>query len=866
MAQSLVIVESPAKAATINRYLGSEFTVKSSVGHVRDLKKQGMGLEPENGWKAHYEVDPDKKKVISDLKKAAAKADQIYLATDLDREGEAIAWHLRELIGGNLDRFKRVIFSEITKKAVKDAFNDPSQLNMDRVNAQQARRFLDRVVGFELSPLLWQRIARGLSAGRVQSVAVRMIVEREREIRCFVPEAYWEIHADLQRGGESPYSFKVVGADGSKAERFDATLAKALVKRLRAAAHIDELKRTERKSRSRPSPPLITSTLQREATRLGFGISRTMRLAQQLYEAGLITYMRTDSTNLSSEAVAACRTHIESEYGRKYLPSKPRFYASKASAQEAHEAIRPTDVNRRAESLSLGRDTAQARRLYDLIWRRFVACQMEDAVILSVSLLAETDAIRLKRTGTQILFDGFGRIAPKSGKDEVAMPDWGSFSASSPSSGAPLVPVAIQDDVKSEEKFTKPKPRFNEAALVRELEKHGIGRPSTYASIIQTIQARGYVRLEGRAFWAEPIGEVVTDRLMECFPRLMDYGFTSGLEEELDQIALGNLDWIKVLDSFHGEFTELLGEARTGEKGMRRASAAEMPLVCPTCGRPMKLRIGRSGMFLGCSGFELPKAERCAETLSLEPAEAMPEPGSEQVGKASSPLIDRCKCEICGRPMDAMRIDNGRRLHLCAGRPTCPGVRLEEGDFALPATQESGFECDRCGSALIAKKGRFGRYFACTNSICGNTRKMLANGEPAPVRMTPIPLPALGCAKVDDHFVLREGAKGLFLAASKYPKHRETRSPLVRELAGLHNQLPEKFQHLAKAPDQDPDGNLADVRFSTKLGESFLSSQVGEKASKWRAFFDKEESAWKWVESGRQKQANKSQKRRGRKA
>ena len=522
MTQSLVIVESPAKAATINRYLGRDFVVKSSVGHVRDLKKQGMGLEPENGWKAHYEVDPDKKKVITDLKRAASKAEHVFLATDLDREGEAIAWHLRELIGGDLDRFKRVIFSEITQNAVKSAFENPTELNMDRVNAQQARRFLDRVVGFELSPLLWQRIARGLSAGRVQSVAVRMIVEREREIRRFVPEAYVEISANLLRAKDGPYGFKVVGADGKKAERFDAEPAQEIVERLKAAGSIEELKRTERKSRSRPSPPLITSTLQREATRLGFGITRTMRLAQQLYEAGLITYMRTDSTNLSSEAVAVCRTHIEREYGSKYLPKKPRFYASRSSAQEAHEAIRPTDVSRRSESVSLGKDTAQARRLYELIWRRFVACQMEDAVILSVSLLAEADKIRLKRTGTSILFDGYGRVAPRSGKEEVAMPDWESYSNSPDDHIAPFVPVVIQDDVKSEQKFTKPKPRFNEAALVRELEKHGIGRPSTYASIIQTIQARGYVRLENKAFWAEPIGEVVTDRLMECFPNLMD--------------------------------------------------------------------------------------------------------------------------------------------------------------------------------------------------------------------------------------------------------------------------------------------------------------------------------------------------------
>jgi len=842
VAQSLVIVESPAKASTINRYLGKDYVVKSSVGHVRDLKKRGMGLEPENGWKAHYEVDPGKEKVVAELKRAASKSNSVYLATDLDREGEAIAWHLRELIGGDLSRFKRVIFSEITQKAIREAFAHPTELNMDRVNAQQARRFLDRVVGFELSPLLWQRIARGLSAGRVQSVAVRMIVEREREIREFVPVAYWQIYADLRRdtecGKDGPYAFQVAGADGKKAERFDEQEAKSLVERLGAAARIDSLKRTERKSQNRPAPPLITSTLQREATtRLGFGIARTMRLAQQLYEAGAITYMRTDSTNLSSDAITACREHIKRAYGDKYLPAKPRVYSSRASAQEAHEAIRPTDVSKLPASISLGKDTAQARRLYELVWRRFVACQMSDALTLSVSLLAETDGISLKRTGTSILFDGFGRVAPKSNKEEVVMPDWQGFSAGAEDDSTL---IEIQKDIKSEKKFTKPKPRFTEAGLVRELEKHGIGRPSTYASIIQTIQARGYVRLEGKAFSAEPIGEVVTDRLKDCFPKLMDYGFTSDLEGDLDEIALGKRDWLNVLDGFHGEFSALLDGARASESGMRRAPAIESPVACPNCGRAMKLRIGKSGMFLGCSGYDLPEAERCRQTLSLDLID-MPQEDSEQA-------VVRAPCEICGAPMDLMRAGNVGKLHVCARRPVCPGMRYEEGHLAPDPLATSHHECDRCGSALLAKKGRFGPFFACSNPNCGNTRKMLKNGDPAPPRMTPIPMPDLPCAKADDHFVLREGARGLFLAASKYPKHRESRSPKVSEIAHLTDALPEKLQYLARAPQADPDGNATDIRYSVKSG-SYLAGIKGEKQSKWRALYDDKKDAWSWLEA-----------------
>lgn len=878
MTRSLVIVESPAKAATINRYLGDDYLVKSSVGHVRDLKKQGMGLEPENGWKAHYEVDLAKKKVISELVRAAKGSDRVYLATDLDREGEAIAWHLRELIGGDLGRYKRVIFSEITAKAIREAFEHPTELNMDRVNAQQARRFLDRVVGFELSPLLWQRIARGLSAGRVQSVAVRMIVEREREIRTFEPESYWEIQAPLARGRDGPFDFKVFQADGKKSERFDEATARDLVRRLVSAARIDALERNQRKSRSRPSPPLITSTMQREATRLGFGIARTMRLAQQLYEAGLITYMRTDSTNLSADAIAACRDYIGREFGKDYLPDKPRRYASRQSAQEAHEAIRPTDVALRPERLSLGKDTAQARRLYDLIWRRFVACQMEDAITLSVSLVAEVDHIKLKRTGTRVVFEGFGRVAPKSGKEEVPMPDWEPFQFAKPAGTAQAADIKVLPELEPDEKFTKPKPRFSESGLVRELEKHGIGRPSTYASIIQTIQARGYVRLEKKAFFSEPIGEVVTDRLLECFPKLMDYGFTSDLEQELDQIALGERDWLGVLDVFHEEFCALLGQARERENGMRRAPAVTTPVTCPTCERPMKLRIGRSGMFLGCSGFELPEAERCRQTLSLEPtigldAHQQPAPDadqgsgtdSDQDAKEKRPP-QRQKCDICDAPMDAMQVDERRRLHLCSRRPVCQGMRLESGEFAVGSAAQSGFQCDRCGSQFIAKKGRFGQYFRCTNSNCGNTRKMLRNGEPAPPRMPPINMPNLTCEKADDHFVLREGAKGLFLAASKYPKHRETRSPRVSEVADVKSQLPEKFLYIAEAPREDPDGNPTDIRFSTKRGDTYLSSQVDGKASKWRAFYQSQTGTWDWVETKTRGTTKKSPPRRNRRA
>lgn len=864
MGKSLVIVESPAKAKTINKYLGSEFIVKSSVGHIRDLPTSGsgktatdpkerarqaaatrkmspeekaeykkhkareqlirrMGIDPEHGWKAHYEILPGKEKVVAELQKLAEKADAVYLATDLDREGEAIAWHLKETIGGDDERYRRVVFNEITKNAIKEAFKEPGTLNLPRVEAQQARRFLDRVVGFMLSPLLWAKIARGLSAGRVQSVAVRLIVEREREIRAFVPEEFWDVHADLVSSEGEPVRFELVRQDG---KTFRPTTEAETLERIEALrkASLAITAREDKPTRSKPGAPFITSTLQQAASgRLGFSVKKTMTLAQRLYEAGYITYMRTDSTNLSQDAVAMAREHIEQEYGKRYLPESPNRYSSKEGAQEAHEAIRPSDVNRKAGDLAgMERD---AERLYELIWRQFVACQMTPAEYLSSTLTVEADGYELKAKGRVLKFDGYTRVMKPAGKNEdQALPDL--------AEGTPMRLEALDP----QQHFTKPPARYTEASLVKELEKRGIGRPSTYASIISTIQDRGYVKLESRRFYAEKLGDIVTERLKESFPDLMDYSFTARMEDSLDEVAEGDRNWRELLDAFYAEFREEL-EAAESEAGMRPNQPVPTDIDCPTCGRKMQIRTASTGVFLGCSGYNLPPKERCKTTIDLLPGdEAVPADAGEEA--ETQALRAKHRCPKCGTAMDSYLIDEKRKLHICGNSPDCDGHEIEHGKFRIKGYEGPTIECDKCGSEMQLKSGRFGKYFGCTNEACKNTRKLLRSGEVAPPKMDPIPMPELACEKVDDHYVLRDGASGLFLAASKFPRNRETRPPLVRELKAHAKELPEKYRYLLDAPAEDPDGRPAQIRYSRKSKEQFVMTEEDGKATGWRALFD----------------------------
>ncbi|MBS0970149.1 type I DNA topoisomerase [Chimaeribacter arupi] len=855
MGKALVIVESPAKAKTINKYLGNDYVVKSSVGHIRDLPTSGsaskksaesseekpkkkvkkdekaalvnrMGVDPYHGWQAQYEILPGKEKVVAELKSLAENADHIYLATDLDREGEAIAWHLREVIGGDDSRFSRVVFNEITKNAIKQAFNQPGELNIDRVNAQQARRFMDRVVGYMVSPLLWKKIARGLSAGRVQSVAVRLVVEREREIKAFVPEEYWELHAQLNTQDDTVLNMEVTHHHDKPFKPVNREQTHAAVALLEKARYT-VLDREDKPTSSRPSAPFITSTLQQAAsTRLGFGVKKTMMMAQRLYEAGHITYMRTDSTNLSQDALTMVRGYIGSEFGDKYLPKEPNTYSSKENSQEAHEAIRPSDVQVVAEQL---KDMeADAQKLYQLIWRQFVACQMTPAKYDSTTLTVQAADYQLRAKGRILRFDGWTRVMPalRKNDEDRTLPNV-----------AIGTELSLQQLLPSQH-FTKPPARFSEASLVKELEKRGIGRPSTYASIISTIQDRGYVRVENRRFYAEKMGEIVTDRLEENFRELMNYDFTARMENDLDQVANNQAEWKAVLDGFFSDFSDQLGKAEQDpeEGGMRPNQMVLTSIDCPTCGRKMGIRTASTGVFLGCSGYALSPKERCKTTINLVPETEVLNVLEGEDAETNA-LRARRRCPKCGTAMDSYLIDNQRKLHVCGNNPACEGYEIEQGEFRLKGYDGPVVECEKCGSEMHLKMGRFGKYMGCTNDACKNTRKILRNGEVAPPKEDPVPLPELECEKSDAYFVLRDGAAGVFLAANTFPKSRETRAPLVEELARFRDRLPEKLRYLADAPATDPDGNKTLVRYSRKTKQQYVSSEKDGKATGWSAFF-----------------------------
>ncbi|TQV75599.1 type I DNA topoisomerase [Aliikangiella marina] len=867
MGKSLVIVESPAKAKTINKYLGNDFIVKSSVGHVRDLPTKvasapvdpkerarkaaatrklspeakakhkakvakealfkRMGINPEKDWAAHYEVLPGKEKVIKELKTAAKTADKIFLATDLDREGEAIAWHLREEIGGDDDKYQRVVFNEITKKAIQEAFSQPSILDMNYVNAQQTRRFLDRVVGFMVSPLLWKKVSRGLSAGRVQSVAVKLIVEREREIRAFIPDEYWTLWANTTTEAGDALKLEVRRYQDEKYRPTNKQQSDDMQSQLKSQTLVVD-SCDSKPSRSRPSAPYITSTLQQAAsTRLGFNVKKTMMLAQRLYEAGYITYMRTDSTMLSADALSMCREFIQDNYGERYLPDNAKMYSNKEGAQEAHEAIRPTNVRTQEKHLKNVDDDAV--RLYNLIWRQFVACQMTDAVYDVTNLIVKGGDFKLAAKGRVVKFDGWTKVQPpkSKGDDDVVLPE------------VSVGQTLSLKDLEPKQHFTKPSPRYSEAALVKELEKRGIGRPSTYASIISTIQDRGYVVTKNRRFYATKIGEIVSDRLGESFNNLMDYSFTAKMEETLDIIAKGDQFWKETLTGFYDDLTERLAKAElpVEEGGMDNVKSVEMDMICPQCNtNKMMIRNSSMGTFLGCSGFSLPPKERCKHTMNLIPGDEIEAVDKDDEAESRNLLLKK-RCPICESAMDSYLIDEQRKLHVCGNNPTCKGYVIEEGSFKIKGYDGPVIDCDKCGSEMQLKVGRFGKYFGCTNEACKNTRKLLRNGEPAPPKADPIPMPELKCQKVDDHYILRDGASGIFLAASQFPKNRETRAPLVEEVLSVKDQLDPKFDYLTSAPVEDPDGNKAMFRFSRKNKEQYVMSEKEGKASGWSAHF-----------------------------
>ena len=730
--KSLVIVESPAKAKTINRYLGPDFEVKASMGHIRDLPSKGINVDIENEFEPTYDIMPGKKRVVSALKAAAKNCDTLYLATDLDREGEAIAWHLGEILGVPKERTYRVIFNAITKSAIKEAFAAPGRVDTDKVMAQQARRILDRIVGYQISPLLWKKVTRGLSAGRVQSVAVKIIVEKEHEIRAFKPEEYWLIPAVFTTDLESDYhqqwiDFIAPKSDDDKGPTlqqqgqwlaqhhgFKAELHKIGDKKFKATNKeearqvFDDLQSAAftiadietKESKSRPSAPFITSTLQQAAAnRLGFSAKRTMSVAQQLYEGidlgsmgslGLITYMRTDSTHLSKEAIGEVRNYVQHHFGPEYLPEKANVYTAKKSAQQAHEAIRPTDVDLTPGELKEFLSTEQYK-LYDLIWRRFLACQMQPARwnVTTLNIAAETTlgTASYKASGRILVFDGFTRVLPTS-SNEQQLP--------AVEIGRTLGVV----DIKAEQHFTKAPARYTEASLIKALEKEGIGRPSTYAPIISTIQDRGYVEQIERKFHATDLGEVVTAKLSEFFPRIMDIAFTRHMEEQLDKIEEQHLGWQGVLRDFYGPFKKNL---ETAQEEMTHAKAESTPSEydCPDCGKQLAYRFGKNGRFLSCSAYPDCKF-------------ACP---CDKEGKMMQEEVTEHKCPNCGKPMIRKSGRYGAFLG-CSGYPECKTtLRLDKEGNALPPkppAEPTGVKCYKCKQGeLVIRQSKRGPFMGC---------------------------------------------------------------------------------------------------------------------------------------------------------
>ncbi|HEU4759124.1 MAG TPA: type I DNA topoisomerase [Dehalococcoidia bacterium] len=692
-----MVVESPAKARTISRILGARYEVKASIGHVRDLPKSALGVEIEKEFQPTYVVPREKSRTVKEIREAAQQAGEVYLATDPDREGEAIAWHLLE--AADLERLPhhRVVFHEITPQAVQEAFEHPREIDMQLVDAQQARRVLDRLVGYRLSPFLWRKVRRGLSAGRVQSVALRLVVEREREIEGFVVQEYWTIEAALAKEGAPPaFRAKLAGyvAKRHKLEIPNETEAQRVVALLKASAFQVGAVQQKRQAR-RPAAPFITSTLQQEASRrLGFSAKRTMAVAQQLYEGlalgakgevGLITYMRTDSTSVAASAQQEARAYIKARYGQEFVPHAPREYRKKVKgAQEAHEAVRPTSVERDPDSLRahLNRDQL---RLYTLVWQRFLASQMADAQfdVTTVEIQAQpptgSDAFLLRAVNTQQAFAGYRQVYEEARDDEEE-----EALGTNPLPGLARGDPLRLTELFPEQHFTEPPPRYTEATLVKALEEKGIGRPSTYAPTMSTIQDRGYVQKDGRYLRPSDLGLVVNDLLVEHFPDFVDAGFTAEMEEELDEVSRGERPWQPVVQQFYNPLEKALDRAQAAPKQVQATEEK-----CPTCGRPMVIRWGRRGRFLACSGFP-----ECRTTRPLEGEEEAPEPTDE-------------KCDDCGAPM-VIRSGRFGRFLACTRYPECKGRR--------PLAAKTGAKCPRDGGDLLERRSRRGKlFYGCSN-------------------------------------------------------------------------------------------------------------------------------------------------------
>ena len=731
---SLIIVESPTKQRTIGKFLGNGYTIIATLGHIRDLPSRALGVDEEKDFEPQYVILPKAKKVIPSLKDAVKKADTVYLATDFDREGEAIAWHVAEALKVPEDRMARITFHEITPEAIKESLEHPRQVDMTLVHSQQARRILDRLVGYKLSPLLWSKVRKGLSAGRVQSVALRFLVEREREIQGFKSQAYWTIKAELQKGKDTAFTASLIELNGHKVEQTavmklfaddyrvtttsltDVAAVDSVIEKLKKASYqVSKVVRKE--ARRSPPPPFMTATLQQDSSRrLGYSAVKTMVVAQQLYEGvelgdagstGLITYMRTDSLNIAKTAQTEARQFVKERYGEKFVPEEPRVYQTKSrGAQEAHEAIRPTSVARTPESVKPFLTSEQAR-LYDLIWRRFVASQMTDAIFDTVGVdiaasAGDKDHYVFHASGRTLKAPGFLKVYEEPEEKEEKQ------------DGQKLPSLTERDplnllNVVSEAHKSEPPPRFNEASLIKMLERHGIGRPSTYAPILQTIIGRGYVREESRRLYPSDLGTFVTDLLKEHFPEIVDLHFTAKVEERLDEIAQGDSEWPVVIKEFYGPFIKELAVAQTAitTKPFEPKESGEM---CEKCGAPMLIRESRFGRYLSCKTYPA-----CKNKISLDAN-----------GNKVLPEVTDKTCEKCGKPL-VKRFGRRGPFLACSGYPDCKTTYSidKEGNIVIkPAPVMTDKKCEKCGKAMLLRVGKRGPFLACSGfPRCRNLKK-----------------------------------------------------------------------------------------------------------------------------------------------
>ena len=760
---SLIIVESPTKVKTIRKYLGPEYDVRASVGHVKDLPKSKLGIDPEKGFEPTYLVMDSKKKVIAELKKAASKVEQILLAPDPDREGEAIAWHIAEEIGKK-KIVRRVLFNDLTHDTILHAIAHPQDLDFNRYEAQQTRRILDRLVGYQISPVLWDKVKRGLSAGRVQSVAVRIICEREAEIRAFIPEEYWNLTALLEGSNPPPFEAKLNKIDGKKAKVGNADRSAEVVASLQGAPFV--VSAVEKKEVKRQPPaPFTTSKLQQEASRwLHFSAKKTMMTAQKLYEGielgaegpvGLITYMRTDSVRIAAEALGEAREYIQRNYDPAFLPPKARVFKVAGAAQDAHEAIRPSSLAHPPQAIKPFL-TPDQFRLYQLIWNRFLASQMNPAVLDQTTVDIAAANCLFRAQGSVMKFPGFTVLYTEGKEDNGDENGFGK-----------LLPEVRQGEtlklieLKPEQKFTQPPPRFSEASLVRELEEKGIGRPSTYASILTTIQDREYVLLEKGRFIPTDLGILVTDLLVKNFPRILDVAFTAEMETELDRIEEGKMKRLDILNNFYLPFQEELRKAKANMTNVKREETPT-DLVCEKCGKPMVIKWGKNGRFLACTNY--PACKNTKNFKQDEKGEILPEDKATEI-----------PCPLCGKPMTARQGRFGKFLG-CSGYPECKHtINLAPDGTPVAAPAEGAppaAVCEKCGKPMALKRGRYGAFLGCTGyPECKNIVKTSPSGSPI-TQAAPQEISDVLCDKCGKPTAVKMGRYGKFLGCTGYPECR----------------------------------------------------------------------------------------------